>query len=64
MIYKPLLIGKKLNSVFFFVISRNDSVVSERINFDLMTKVKDIQEGTCSCPELFGSLNIIPTDSS
>lgn len=36
--------------------NRNDSIVSDRINFDLMKKVQEIQEGTRSCYKLYGSL--------
>lgn len=44
---------------FISKIYRNDSVVSDRINFDLMKKVKEVQEGKRTCTELYGSLNEI-----
>lgn len=44
----------KKKFVFFF---RKDSIVSERINYDLLKKAKDIQEGIVSCPELLGTSN-------
>ncbi|XP_055644296.1 glutamate--cysteine ligase [Toxorhynchites rutilus septentrionalis] len=34
---------------------RQDSVVSERICYDLLRKAKDIQDGVRSCPELLGA---------
>lgn len=36
--------------------SRKDSIVSERINYDLIKKFKEIQDGIISCRELHGSL--------
>lgn len=36
------------------VFSSHDSVVSEGINYDLLKTLKDIQDGTKSCPELLG----------
>lgn len=33
---------------------RNDSIVSETINYDLLVKAKEIQEGKRLCPELLG----------
>lgn len=38
-----------------FVHFRKDSIVSDRINFDLLKKAQEIQEGT-PCSELHGSL--------
>lgn len=32
--------------------NRGDSVVSERINYDLLTKMDSIQNGTIECPSL------------
>lgn len=34
---------------------KEDSVVSEKINFDLLKKAKDIQDGLLACPELLGT---------
>lgn len=34
---------------------KHDSVVSERICYDLLTKAKDIQDGIRPCPELLGA---------
>jgi glutamate--cysteine ligase catalytic subunit len=34
---------------------RHDSVVSERINYDLLTQIHGIQTGEISCPELLGT---------
>ncbi|KAJ8926311.1 hypothetical protein NQ314_021327 [Rhamnusium bicolor] len=31
-----------------------DSKVTERINYDLLKTIKDIQDGSKSCPELLG----------
>lgn len=36
---------------------RKDSIVSERINYDLLKKAKGIQEGTIAAPELLGHGN-------
>ncbi len=33
---------------------RHDSVVSEKVTFDLMKQIKEISEGTVACPELTG----------
>lgn len=33
---------------------KKDSVVSERINYDILKKAKEIQEGVRQCPELLG----------
>ena len=35
---------------------KQDSVISEKMSFDLIKKMKGISEGTVSCPELIGSL--------
>lgn len=35
-------------------IHRKDSIVTERINYDLLTKAREIQEGKRPCPELLG----------
>ena len=35
---------------------QHDSVVSEKINYDLIAKLRDITEERCSCPELLGKL--------
>lgn len=34
---------------------RQDSVVTERINYDLLTTIRKIQSGELACPELLGS---------
>lgn len=34
---------------------RHDSVVSERINYDLLTQIHGIQTGEIPCPELLGT---------
>lgn len=34
---------------------KQDSVVSERINYDLLSQMSTIQQGTVGCPELFGT---------
>lgn len=36
---------------------KKDSIVTERINYDLLKKAKDIQEGRLNCPELLGQGN-------
>lgn len=36
---------------------RKDSIVTERINYDLLKKAKGIQEGTIAAPELLGHGN-------
>lgn len=33
-----------------------DSIVTDRINYDLLKKIKEIQEGTLICTELHGFL--------
>lgn len=33
---------------------RKDSVVSEEINYDLLSTCKDVQEGLLPCPDLLG----------
>lgn len=35
---------------------KQDSVVSDRINYDLITKIRDVSEGRCPCNELTGRL--------
>lgn len=40
-----------------FLIFRKDSIVSEKINYDLLKTAKEIQDGTKSCPELLGHYN-------
>lgn len=40
-----------------FSIRRKDSIVTERINYDLLKKAKGIQEGTIAAPELLGHSN-------
>ena len=45
---------------------KHDSVVNDKINYDLMSKIRDLSEGKCTCPELTGkivsraSLNRVP----
>lgn len=34
---------------------KHDSVVSEKVNFDLMKRMKDISEGVSPCAELTGT---------
>lgn len=41
----------------FYLIYRQDSVVSEKINFDLLTKMADIQEGRVQETSLLGQGN-------
>lgn len=36
---------------------KQDSIITEKINYDLLTKAKLIQEGKMSCPELLGHCN-------
>ena len=43
-----------LLTLIFLLNFRQDSVVTERINYDLLRLVKDIQAGDASCPELLG----------
>lgn len=40
-----------------FISNRKDSIVTEQINYDLLKKAKDIQEGILPCPELLGHGN-------
>jgi glutamate--cysteine ligase catalytic subunit len=40
---------------------RHDSVVSDKINYDLLKKMKDIQSGALPCPELLGQNFITKT---
>lgn len=40
-----------------FIFFRQDSVVSDQINYDLLKKVQKIQEGTLMEPSLFGQGN-------
>lgn len=42
---------------------RKDSIVTERINYDLLKKIKDIEEGA-PCPELLGSANKTKTQDN
>lgn len=44
--------------------NRKDSVVSERINYDLLTKARLIQEGTLPSPELLGRSNKTKTSDN
>jgi len=43
---------------------KKDSIVTERINYDLLKKAKDIQEGIIACPELLGTSNNTRTTDS
>lgn len=43
---------------------RKDSIVTDRINFDILRKAKEIQEGNLSCPELLGHYNESKTKDS
>lgn len=43
---------------------RKDSIVTDRINYDLLKKAKDIQEGTRSCEELLGRCTTSKTKES
>ncbi|CAD7093323.1 unnamed protein product [Hermetia illucens] len=42
---------------------KKDSIVTERINYDLLKKIKDIEEGA-PCPELLGSANKTKTQDN
>lgn len=44
----------KFKHFSFHLNYRKDSIVTERINYDLLKKAKEIQEGTRSCEELLG----------
>lgn len=46
---------------FFFIFYRKDSIVTEKINYDLLKKATEIQEGVRLCPELLGHCNISKT---
>lgn len=35
---------------------KHDSVVSDKINYDLITKVKAVSEGQCPCNDLIGKI--------
>lgn len=35
---------------------KKDSVVSDKIAYDLLLHLKDVSEGTVACPELIGTL--------
>ena len=35
---------------------KHDSVISETTAYDLVRKIKDVSEGTITCPELTGKL--------
>lgn len=52
------------NSDFAFLNYRKDSVVTERINYDLLKKAKEIQDGVRSCEELLGKHSISKTKDS
>ena len=39
---------------FHFSKYRNDSIVTEKINYDLLKKAKKVQEGLLPCNELIG----------
>lgn len=43
---------------------RKDSVVTERINYDLLKKAKEIQDGVRSCEELLGRCTVSKTKDS
>jgi len=36
---------------------KQDSFVSDKVTYDLIAKIKEVAEGTISCPELAGPLN-------
>lgn len=41
--------------LFSFFVHRQDSVVSDRINYDLLKKIKSLQNDEFACPELLGN---------
>lgn len=45
-------------------IFRQDSVVTERINYDLLNTLKEIQTGNLTCPLLLGSGTMSKTKES
>lgn len=47
--------SKPTNAPSLISPDRKDSVVSERICYDLLKKAKDIQDGIRPCPELLGT---------
>lgn len=36
---------------------KQDSIVSDKVNYDLMLLMKKVSEGTVPCPDLIGSLS-------
>ena len=36
---------------------KHDSVVTDNMVYDLLSRMKDISEGVCNCPELTGNLS-------
>jgi len=36
---------------------KQDSFVSDKVTYDLIAKIKEVAEGTISCPELAGPLD-------
>lgn len=50
--------------IFNFLNYRKDSVVTERINYDLLKKAKEIQDGIRPCEELLGRCTVSKTKDS
>lgn len=49
-----MILNILIENIFFHLNYRKDSIVTDRINYDLLKKSKEIQEGTRSCEELLG----------